>query len=48
MNDIYKNTYKTKHFYYFCNAQSYFDVLKIIRLSSTHYFVMRMSNKQGL
>ena len=28
--------------------QSYFAVLKYIRLNSTHYFIMKISNKRGL
>ena len=29
-------------------AQSYFAVPKDIRLNSTHYFIMKISNKRGL
>ena len=29
-------------------TQSYFDVLKSIRLNSTHYFVMKISNKREI
>ena len=29
-------------------AQSYFPVLKIIRLNSTHYFIMKIPNKREL
>ena len=29
-------------------TQSYFDVLKHIKLNSTHYFVMKIPNKQEL
>ena len=29
-------------------AQSYFAILRIIRLNSTHYFIMKVQNKQEL
>ena len=29
-------------------TQSYFPVLKIIRLNSTHYFIMKIPNKREL
>ena len=29
-------------------SQSYFKVLKTIRLNATHYFIMKIPNKKGL
>ena len=37
---------KTK--YFACVYQSYFSVLKDVRLNSTHYLIMRINNKREL
>ena len=36
---------KIEHFTCFCITTLFFKVLKDIRLKSTHYFVMKISNK---
>ena len=43
MDDIYKNIYKTMHFYCF-----YYIILFGCTKSSTHYFIIKIPNKQEL